>query len=233
MSIGGRGCGVRDAECGIRCEQLVDTFLLDPAAVTAMIRAEVNAMTSFRSVRLAIGLFALCAAPVVSAQTGGQQGPPMPKPGPEHELLKMDVGTWDAVVEVTPAPGAPPMTSKGVEVNTLGCSGLCLISDFKSDMMGSPFHGHGVAAWDPAKKAYVGSWTDSMSAGVAMGQSTYDPAAKKWTGWMEGPDATGQLVKSRSVVEMPNASTRVFTLYGPGPDGKEMQTLRITYTRRK
>jgi hypothetical protein len=27
------------------------------------------------------------------------QGPPMPKPGPEHELFKNDAGTWDATVQ--------------------------------------------------------------------------------------------------------------------------------------
>jgi hypothetical protein len=135
---------------------------------------------------------------------------------------------------MTPAPGAPPMTSKskGTEVNTLGCGGLCVITDFKGDMAGTPFHGHGVMAWDPAKKAYVGTWTDSMSAGIAMGQSTYDAAAKKWTGWMEGADMTGKIVKSRSVVEWKDARTRVFTMYGPGPDGKEAQMMRITYTKK-
>jgi hypothetical protein len=177
-------------------------------------------------------LVVLCATGLAAAQAGGQP-PPMPKPGPEHEVLKMDVGTWDATVEITAEPGKPPMTSKGVEVNTLGCSGLCLITDFKGDMMGSPFHGHGVTSWDVGKKKYVGSWMDSMSAGLNIGESTYDPATKRWTGTMEGPDMTGKVMKMRSVIELRDASTRVFTLYGPGPDGKEMQSMRITYMRRK
>lgn len=189
-------------------------------------------MTVVRFARFAV-LLVLGAAAMASTQTAGQEMPPMPKPGPEHDILKMDVGTWDAVVEVTAGPGAPPMKSAAVEVNTMGCGGLCLISDFKGDMMGTPFHGHGVATWNPAKKKYVGSWTDSMSTGLALGESTYDPAAKKWTGWMEGPDMTGKVIKSRSVVEMPAPSTRVFTLYSPGPDGKEMEVLKITYTKRK
>src|SRR5687768_13376316 len=110
-----------------------------------------------RSGLAAVAAFVLPIA-VVSTQ---QQGPPMPKPGPEHELFKMDAGTWDATVEVIPGPGMPPMTSKGVEVNTLGCSGLCLITDFKGDMMpGVPFNGHGISAWDSGKKKYVMSWTD-------------------------------------------------------------------------
>lgn len=166
------------------------------------------------------------------AQTGGQM-PPMPKPGPEHEVLKMDQGTWDAIVEVTPGPGAPAMKSKGVEVNTVGCGGLCIISDFKGEMMGAPFTGHGVTTWDVAKKKYVGSWTDSMSTGLSIGESTYDAATKKWTGSIEGPDMTGSVVKMRTVVEWKDATTRVFTMYSTGPDGKEMEGMRITYKRRK
>ena len=160
------------------------------------------------------------------------QEPPMPKPGPEHEVLKMDVGTWDAVVEFIPAPGAPPMTSKGVEVNTLGCGGMCLISDFKGEAMGAPFHGHGITAWDPGKKKYTGSWIDSMSSGISISEASHDPATKKLTGWMESPDMTGKLTKSRVVVEY-KGNTRVMTSFGSGPDGKEMQTLKITFTRRK
>jgi hypothetical protein len=166
---------------------------------------------------------------VVAAQ---QQGPPMPKPGPEHAILKMDVGTWDATVEMIPGPGAPPMTSKGVEVNTLGCGGLCLISDFKGELMpGVAFHGHGTTAWDAAKKKYVVSWTDSMSAGLSIGEGTFDPAAKKFNGSMEGPDMTGNVVKTRSVVDYGSGS-RVMTVFAPGPDGKEMQVLKITYKKR-
>jgi hypothetical protein len=32
---------------------------------------------------------------------------------------------------------------------------------------------------------------------------------------------------------MPDANTRIMTMFGTGPDGKEMQTMKITYTRRK
>ena len=188
-------------------------------------------MAIVRSVRYACGLVGLCVVSA-AAQSGGQM-PPMPKPGPEHALFKTDAGTWDAVVEVAPAPGAPAQKSTGVEVNTVGCGGLCLITDFKGQMMGTPFHGHGVMTWDAAKKKYVGTWTDSMSVGMSITEATYDTSSKKFTGSMEGPDMTGQIVKSRSVSEHRNASTRVMTMYSPGPDGKEKEMLKITYTRRK
>jgi len=185
--------------------------------------------TTRAALALAASVLILAAGTVVA-----QESMPMPKPGPEHKLFQEDAGTWDATVEMFMAPGAPPMVSKAVETNTLGCGGLCLISDFKGEMApGQAFHGHGTSAWDPAKKRYVGTWTDSMSAGIAVGESTYDPATKTVTGWMEGPDMTGKVVKSKAVSEYKDANTRVFTMYQAGPDGKEVQGMKITYTRRK
>jgi hypothetical protein len=170
---------------------------------------------------------------VVVALFAVQQAPAPPKPGADHKVLAADAGTWDAVIEMAAEPGKPPTKSKGVEVNTLGCGGLCLVTSFKGDVGGMAFEGSGVTTWDPKKKKYVGSWTDSMSTGLSIAESTYDAAKKTFTGWMEGPDMTGNIMKARSVTEMPSANTRVFTLYGPGPDGKEAQMMKITYTRRK
>jgi hypothetical protein len=183
--------------------------------------------------RLRIPLTVVAVAMLVTVATAAQQGPPMPKPGPEHALFKMDEGTWDATIEFFPAPGAPAMTSMGVEVNTIGCSGLCLITDFKGEAMGAPFAGHGVMTWDATQKKYIGSWMDSLSFGLSMAESTYDAATRKWTGSMNSPDGQGKMIRMRSVVEVKGTSTRVFSLYGSGPDGKEMMSMRITYTKRK
>jgi hypothetical protein len=161
------------------------------------------------------------------------QPPSLPTPGPEHELFKQDEGTWDATVEMF-IPGAPPMTSTGVETNRVGCGGLCLITDFDGEMApGQTFHGHGTSAWDPAKKKYVGTWTDSMSTGIALSETTYDAATRTASGWMEGPDMTGNVVKTKAVVEYEGDDTRVFSMYQTGPDGTEVLGMKITYERRK
>ena len=47
------------------------------------------------------------------------------------------------------------------------------------------------------------------------------------------PDMTGKVVKMRSVVQYKPDGSRVMTTYSPGPDGKEVQMLRITYTKQK
>lgn len=187
-----------------------------------------------------LAIAVLVCAPVVAhardqaQQTGAPQGmPPPPKPGPEHAIFNEDAGTWDAVVEFFAAPGQPPMTSKGVETNTIGCGGLCLITDFKGEMTGTSFHGHGISTWDVAKKKYVGVWTDSMSQGLGISEGTWDAATRTMSGYMEGPDMSGQVTKIKSVGEYKKDGTRVMTMYSPASAGKETPTMRITYTRKK
>jgi hypothetical protein len=171
---------------------------------------------------------------IFPAVVAAQEMPPMPKPGPEHAIFKEDAGTWDATVESFMTPDGKPMTTKGTETNMLSCGGLCLVTHFKGEMMpGMTFEGHGTTAYDPKKKKYIGSWTDSMSQGLSVGESTYDAATKTATGYMEGPDMTGNTVKMKSVVQYKDPNTRVFSMYGPGPDGKEAKMMTITYTRKK
>jgi hypothetical protein len=164
------------------------------------------------------------------AAQASPQAPPAIKPGPEHEMLKKDVGTWDATVEIM-MPGAPTSTSKGVETNRM-LGGLWLVTDFKSTMMGQPFQGHGVTGYDVHKKKYVGTWTDTMSTGLYTGESTYDPATRTVTGSMEGPDETGKPTRMKAVTQYQDDNTKVFTMYMTGPDGKEVPSMKITYKRR-
>jgi len=161
----------------------------------------------------------------------GQGPPPAPKPGPEHEHLKKEAGRWDAVVELFEGPGSAPQSSKGVETNTLMTGGLWLITDFKGEMAGQPFEGHGVTGYDAAKKKYVGTWVDSMSSGISTVESTYDSGNKTQTGWMEGPDPSGKTMKMKTVTEWKDDNNRVLTFHMQGPDGKEIMAMRITYKR--
>jgi hypothetical protein len=177
--------------------------------------------------------FALAAVVSAATAVAWAQGPsqPPPKPGPEHEVFKKDVGTWDATVEMMMPPEPP---SKGTETNVLGPGGLWLISDFKADtMMGAPFQGHGVSGWDPAKKKYVGTWVDSMSTSILVSEGTYDPATKTSTGTIEGPGPDGKPMKIKAVTQYKDNDTRVFTMYMKGSDGKEAPSMRISYKRRK
>jgi hypothetical protein len=95
------------------------------------------------------------------------------------------------------------------------------------------FEGRGVTAWDGAKKKYVGAWTDSMSPGMGVSEGTYDAATKSFTSFMDSTDMTGTVVKTKSVVQHTDADHKVMTMFMTGPDGKEAQGMKISYTRRK
>lgn len=161
------------------------------------------------------------------------QMPPAPKPGPEHEVLKRDVGVWDATVEMQGPPGTPPAVSKGTETVSMACGGLWQVTEFKGEMMGQAFEGRGTTGYDPNKKKYVGTWVDSMSTGMSLVEGTHDPAKNVMTGTMEGPDPTGAITKMKEVLEWKDADNRLFTMSMPLPDGKDVPVMKITYKRRK
>ena len=167
-------------------------------------------------------------------ESGASQGQemPIPKPGPEQEILKQDVGVWDATVETMTEAGGKPNVSKGVETNALLGGGLWLIQDFKGEFMGAPFQGHGVTGYDPSKKKYVGTWVDSMSTGLSTTEGTYDPKTKTLTSQFEGPGPDGKTMKMRTTSEWKDAHTRVFTMYSPAGQGEEFAMMKITYKRR-
>ena len=157
------------------------------------------------------------------------QGPPPPQPGPEHEILKRDVGVWDATIEMT-FPGAPPMTMTGVETSTL-VAGRWLVTEYESDVMGQRFEGRGIAGWDPGKKAYVGVWVDSMNTEFSHSESTYDPETDTLTGWTGMPDPMGGKNKAKTVEEWPDEETRVIRIY-PTMEAPE-PSMTMTYKKRK
>ena len=171
------------------------------------------------------------AAPAAKADTKEAPAGAMPvvKPGPEHQVLKDLVGTWDATVEMA-SPGAPPSTSKGIEtVKAIG-NGLWVVTDFKSEMMGQPFEGHGVSGYDGVKKKYVGTWVDSMTTSLIVSEGTFDADKKTATDVLQGTGMDGKPARWKAVTAWKDADSRVFRMYD---EGKDQPSMTITYTRRK
>jgi hypothetical protein len=189
-----------------------------------------------------IGFAALAAMPGTGVAQEGKpkpgakaEAPPetaVPKPGPHHVHLAKAAGTWDATVEFFGPPGTPIQVSKGVEVNTLDSGGLWLVTDFKGQWEGQPFHGHGLLGYDPAKGRYTSVWADSMSPAMMASEGACDGTGRIRTMTSEGPDMQGKMTTWRMVSEDKDATTRIFTMSTPGPDGKDQVAMKITYKRR-
>jgi hypothetical protein len=170
------------------------------------------------------------AALIFGASAGAFAQPPVPQPGPEHEVLKRDVGTWDVTLEITPAPGMPPFSMTGVETNTL-FGGRWVLTDNKFDMMGQTFEGHGISGYDPARKAYVSTWADTMSTSLNVGEGTFDAATNTMTGWSEVADPAGGKTKAKTVTTWPGPDQRLVKMYLPADAPQPFMTM--TYKKRK
>lgn len=159
-------------------------------------------------------------------------GQETPKPTKEHKLLREDVGTWDATVKFWADPNASPTESKATEVNRLLPGGLWLLSEFKSEMGGQPFHGRGQTGFDTVKKKYVGTWVDSMTTAPMIMEGTYDEASKTltMTGDLESEQGKASF---KEVVKRQGAEARSFTLYmKPGGAGDYVKIMEVDYKKR-
>jgi hypothetical protein len=92
----------------------------------------------------------------------------MPKPGPEHEVLKQMVGSWDGPETLHPSPWDPQGgTAFGRLEARLELDELAVVSDYTQERNGRiTFRGHGVYTWDAKRGRYVMTWFDSMAAGT-------------------------------------------------------------------
>jgi hypothetical protein len=155
------------------------------------------------------------------------------KPTPQHELLKNDVGTWDADVKMWPGPETQPIESKATEKNELARGDMWLLSRFEGSFGDMKYAGYGTFGYDPAEKKYVGTWIDSMSPYLTTMKGDYDPATKTMTAIGAGRDAmTGKQTRTKHVSQYVDDDTRTFQMYMTGDDGKEFKVMEITYHRR-
>jgi hypothetical protein len=184
-----------------------------------LVKVNKSALRQVLAVAIALGLLIVGAARLTAQ-------PPEVKPGTEHEMLKASEGTWDASIK------SMGSESKGTVNFKMALGGLWLLEDFKGDLGGFTFEGHGATSYDPMKKKYVNVWIDSMVTSPMVSEGTYDKSTKTMTltGDMPTPDGKSMKVTMKTVFN--DANTKTFTLTGAGPDGKDMEMVQITYKRR-
>jgi len=175
---------------------------------------------------------AACIVISLSALSASAQAPPSAKT-PEHELLKKDVGTWDAVVKIFP-PQGEPIESKATEKNELMEGGLWLITDFEGKIGDVPFKGHGTFGYDPVEKKYVGTWIDTMTPSLTIMKGDYDPETKTLTTSAQGREPeSGETITYRQITKYEDDDTRTFEMYMPGQaGGEEWKMMEVKYKRR-
>jgi hypothetical protein len=162
----------------------------------------------------------VCAAPVFA------QMPELPKPGPEHEMLKKREGTWTAVMKTGPG------EYKGTAVFKMELGGLWLASTLDVDLGsdGGKFTGKGLDTYDPKTKAFYGVWADNMITKPLMFTGSYDAKTKVLTLTTDAPGPDGKPAKWKALDTQVDDDTIDFKMFLN--DGKEPM-FTLTYKRKK
>jgi hypothetical protein len=190
--------------------------------------------------KILIPLFVVLASGLGLAFSGhGQEDGGMPdhasgdpfQAGPEHAFLQKLEGTWDAMVVIQDETGAEHRSAG--TMTSVRHGSFHTLDSFKGEVMGMEFVGHGVNGYCGVRKQYFTFWTDSMTPSPMAVYGDYDAAKRELTMRGEALGMSGRLEPCRTVTRYTDDDHTEWAMFGAGPDGAEMQQIRIEYTRRR
>lgn len=153
-------------------------------------------------------------------------------PGEPHKLFAVLAGSWTTNTKEWMEPNKPPVESTGsVEMKML-LDGRFLYSELTGQMMGQPFSGIEIAAYDNLLKHYVTTWMSTMGTGIFMMEGTASSDGKTITLKGQHAEPGGGYMTHRAIWKIVDSNTQTFDMYGAHHGGKEMKLMEITYTRK-
>ncbi|MEK6641678.1 MAG: DUF1579 domain-containing protein [Nitrospirota bacterium] len=153
-------------------------------------------------------------------------------PGEPHKLFAGLAGSWTTTTKEWMEPGKPPTESTGTAEMKMLLDGRFLYQEYNAQMMGQPFSGVGIDAYDNMTKKYMTAWIDTMGTGIFMMEGTASADGKTITLKGSHPEPGGGKMTHRAVWKVVDNNTQTFDMYGAHHGGKEMKVLEITYNRK-
>ena len=154
-------------------------------------------------------------------------------PGEPHKLFATLAGSWTTTTKEWMEPGKPPTESIGFADMKMLLEGRFLYQEYNSQMMGQPFSGIGIDAYDNMSKKYVTAWMDTMGTGIFIMEGTASADGRTITLKGSHPEPGGGKMTHRAVWKLVDNNTQTFDMYGAHHGGKEMKMLEITYTKKQ
>lgn len=156
----------------------------------------------------------------------------MAMPGEPHKLFATLAGSWTTTSKEWMEPGKPPTESTGTAEIKMLLDGRFLYQEYNAQMMGQPFSGIGIDAYDNMTKKYVTAWLDSMGTGIFIMEGTASADGKTITLKGSHPEPGGGKMTHRAVWKIVDNNNQTFDMYGAHHGGKETKMMEIVYTRK-
>ena len=154
-------------------------------------------------------------------------------PGEPHKLFASLEGSWTTQSKEWMEPGKPPTEATGSADMKMVLDGRFLQQEYNSTMMGQPYSGMGITAYDNLRKKYVSTWIDSMGTGIFVMEGTASADGKTITLKGQHAEPGGGQMTHRAIWKIVDNNTQIFDMYGKHGKGKEMKMMEITYTRKQ
>ena len=154
-------------------------------------------------------------------------------PGEPHKLFASLAGSWTTTTKEWMEPGKPPTESTGTAEMKMLLDGRFLYQEYNAQMMGQPFSGVGIDAYDNMTKKYVTAWIDTMGTGIFMMEGTASADGKTITLKGSHPEPGGGKMTHRAVWKIVDNNTQTFDMYGAHHGHKETKFLEIIYSRKQ
>ena len=155
------------------------------------------------------------------------------QPGEPHKLFASLAGNWTTTTKEWMEPGKPPTESSGTADMKMLLDGRFLYQEYHGQMMGQPFSGIGIDAYDNMSKKYVTAWMDSMGTGIFIMEGTASADGKTITLKGSHPEPGGGKMTHRAVWKIVDNNTQTFDMYGAHHGQKETKMMEITYQRKQ
>lgn len=154
-------------------------------------------------------------------------------PSKAHEMLAKDTGTWNAEMTFWSPDSPETMKSTAVATYKMILGGKYQEANYTGDMMGMPFEGKAIVAYDNAKEKFISTWIDNMGTGMMVSEGTYDEASKTLTfnGTMMDPvtKKEKQIKEIITYIDNDNQKMELFDV----ANGKEFKSMEILSKRKK
>jgi hypothetical protein len=154
-------------------------------------------------------------------------------PGETHKKMATMEGSWTAKVSQWMAPDTTPAESTGTADFKMILGGRYLTQSISSTMMGQPFNGFGITAYDNAKKTTQTSWVDTMGTGMLLMAGSFGADGSLTETGTVDDFMSGKPMSVKGVMHMADNDHMIFEMWGSGPDGKMFKNLEVDYTRKK
>jgi hypothetical protein len=153
-------------------------------------------------------------------------------PGPAHKKLDPLVGKFNVKSKSWMDPSKPPEESSGTSERKWIMGNRYLEEHYQGTFAGQPFSGMGLWGYDNVTKKYFGTWFDSMSTSFTASRGALSGNTLKMKGMMSDP-MSGKETPYTMSLNIAGNDSHTMEMWGPGPGGKNMKWMEMTYTRAK